>query len=693
MKHYLGIDFGTTNTYVARCSNRNADALIAEPMPINGRTSNATCLLWREPAKDETHVVTYGSKAEEEWANYSEEQQNEFRLVHGFKPNIAGEGSANRDAYANARVFLGKICQFVLAINKDFIEQGTAVVGVPSEIGKNHKDATKRAAQEAGFMSVECVDEPLGALACHLSDGTLTIEDARRGVAVIDFGGGTFDVALVDAEIGLQKPWGDQTLGGLLFDDLFYQWINEQYQGSLYDGLTENKKKVIWMAECRRLKESFSQSWENRGTLESFIGSIIVRDKREWLRSASVADFSLRAKHYVPSALAREHFRQNGQTGKVVSTDPINLFDWISEILAEGLKNLEVRSRPRMVILTGGSASWPFMRELVAEAFEVDPAKNILKSSDPACTIGSGLALYLGLKARLDDRKSGLKGRLPSAREQLSKAINERLDVFAYETAKLVLSRIMPAIEERIWSWYKNGGSLGKLEARIEGICKQKKDEIKAVIRGECKNLTVDIAKLVKDHLVTLLRENHIYKDITSYLPDIDSVTSPTAPGGTIIDQIVKAFGELAETVTNVVGGVIGVVIVTVKIHVLIGLAMVHPIVAFLAGVTALAALMGLGEATKEWAEQKVKAFNFEGWSLVALKLALTDGSLREKLRSGRANAQAQLREAIRQGLKGANDEKGNVIDLEKATVDTFDKVVSLVISDLGVLEQFGSAG
>jgi hypothetical protein len=74
------------------------------------------------------------------------------------------------------------------------------------------------------------------------------------------------------------------------------------------------------------------------------------------------------------------------------------------------------------------------------------------------------------------------------------------------------------------------------------------------------------------------------------------------------------------------------------------------------------------------------------------MQLALTESSLREKLRSGRVTAQAQLREAIRQGLKGAKDEKGNVIDLEKATVDTFDKVVSLVISDLGVLEQFGSA-
>jgi molecular chaperone DnaK len=280
LKHYLGIDFGTSNTHVARCFDQNADTLVAEPVPINDSHSTPTCLLWREPAKDETDVVAYGSKAEEEWANLSEEQQNKYRLVLGFKPNIAGDGSANREAYANARAFLGKICRYVLDHNPELIERGTVVVGVPAEIGKDHIDATARAAQEAGFMSVECVGEPLGALAYHLNDGSLSLEDARRGVAVIDFGGGTFDVALVDAERGLQKPWGDPTLGGLLFDDLFYQWINENNHGSLYDGLSENKKKVIWMAECRRVEESFSRSWANSGTVNNFRGYIFVRDKR-----------------------------------------------------------------------------------------------------------------------------------------------------------------------------------------------------------------------------------------------------------------------------------------------------------------------------------------------------------------------------------------------------------------------------
>jgi hypothetical protein len=220
------------------------------------------------------------------------------------------------------------------------------------------------------------------------------------------------------------------------------------------------------------------------------------------------------------------------------------------------------------------------MRELVAKAFGVDPdhpvRKNILVSLDPGHTIGSGLALYLGLRERHRDRVITLVEACPRARERLSNAITKRLDVFADETAKLVLSSIMPAIEAPIWSWYKNGGSLAALEARIDGICKQKEGETQALIRRECENLFVDIRKFVKDHLVALLRENQINKDITKYLPDINPTTRGPVTGGAIIDQIVKAFGELAETISGVTSGVIGGVIIVVNHSVLIGLALVH---------------------------------------------------------------------------------------------------------------------
>ena len=47
---------------------------------------------------------------------------------------------------------------------------------------------------------------------------------------MVDFGGGTLDVALLDQH-GLRDPWGDPTLGGRLFDDLFFQWLLDQNPG------------------------------------------------------------------------------------------------------------------------------------------------------------------------------------------------------------------------------------------------------------------------------------------------------------------------------------------------------------------------------------------------------------------------------------------------------------------------------
>ena len=699
MRRYIGIDFGTSNTHTAICTeDPEANALRVEPAKVFGESSFSTCILWKEPANQEADFESFGSKAEEDWALKDEEERNQFRLVYGFKPNIAGNLPANREAYFYACTFLSKICKSLSEDDQNLIRQGIAVIGVPAEIGKDHIDTTVKVAREAGFAIVECIEEPFGALASHLSDGSLKLEDAQTGVAVVDFGGGTFDVALVNSEEnssrGLSRSWGDPTLGGQLFDDLFYQWINEKNGGSIYNDMSEFEKKIIWMSECRKIKEAFSVQWamkeasDFKGRKVDFKGRIETNKNKIWVKDLSIDEFKERAKHYTPSRLSRKHFEEHGKTGRIVSSDPINLFEWILDTLQGGLQGIEGLRRPKKIILTGGSASWPFMRSLVAQAFEIDPIEGILKSNHPAITIGSGLALYIGLRARHRTLIENIQSARPSFREQLKSKLAKRFEAFEVETANRVLDNVMPDIKKAVDQWYNKGGKLRTLEVQIERSCKEKENFNFETIKSECNKLNNDIKKYIRDHLNLLLKEHGIRKSIDKYFEDISYNPDSSTSDGEIVSKISNSFGELAESITTVTGLVVAAVIIKIKLALILALAILHPIAAMIVAIGALAALVGLGSEAKEWAEEKVKDFSFSGLSLSALQWWISPASLAEKLNSGRADAQLQIRNSIRKTISNARDEKGNSLNIEKKAIETFDKITELVISNLGVLEQ-----
>src|SRR4029077_5905616 len=164
----------------------------------------------------------------------SEKQGKEIGLGANFKPDIA----VLSDARAHAEAFLSAACE-MLGKNKQLRKVGRAegvpvVIGVPAKSTDEFKSHLTSIASNAKLGPVECIEEPKGALARCLYDGRVSEEEARQGVVVVDFGGGTLDMALVD-ERGVREPWGNPIVGGRLFDDLFYQWVLDQNPGAADD--------------------------------------------------------------------------------------------------------------------------------------------------------------------------------------------------------------------------------------------------------------------------------------------------------------------------------------------------------------------------------------------------------------------------------------------------------------------------
>jgi len=681
MNLFLGIDFGTSNTHVAYCDSNDRGKLNPIPIKLGGKASTTTCVLWRRPAVADEEVVAFGTVALEEWSQFDAGERAAYRFAFGFKPDIVRSEQARRDAIA----FLRKVCGEVREVFPRLVADGTVVIGVPAEVGPEHTRQTLAAAQVAGFANVECIAEPLGALAYHLNNSTVSYAEARQGVIVIDFGGGTLDVALVDPS-GLREPWGDPLLGGRLFDDLFFQWVQSQNAPFQID---EREALVVWQKECRELKEGFSRHWKVLGDgMDNFKYAILVGDTKKWLKNASVAEFEQRARNYRPSTLVLDYFRQFGVPTVLESATPIDLYAWIRRTLTGNESGRSLTGKYRTVILTGGSSEWPFMRKLAAEVFGVDSEANIRKSEDPETTIGSGLALYTVLKARLQTRRETIRTDQGQYRDRFVQGVEQRLDKFANDAAAAVVAALMPQIDAVFWNWYDHGGSLAAVETQVEALCREFAGQAAQVLEPHWRALDADLVRRLRIELTRLFQEHAVAKDVSSYLPESFTLGDVLAGAGQAGDQIAGELVDLARLTAFLATAIITAIVALIVKVKLIVLAFVAPLIGLLLTFGSLLAAIGLRKKAGSYAEDYVKQLEFGPKALTLLHVALPRGSFAKRLQHGHDATQTQIADEIRNRLRGSVDINGTPVNFVETAARAFTAIVTQVIADLGVLEQ-----
>lgn len=210
MRH-LGIDFGTTNTVV---SFKDANGKLKQ---INGGSvRSAVCFLSK-------HEYVIGDDA------IRKAGINKQSLVLNFKPNISGEPiyvtAINGDEFKIkphivARLFLDKIRSNYIEKrfqkifgNAELTEEDRVVITVPIKFSAEEKKLVKKAAINAHYPNVKLAFEPTAAAMAMTKN-----DEERNIIAVYDFGGGTFDISVIESDNGgkyvpLERD-GDKKLGG-----------------------------------------------------------------------------------------------------------------------------------------------------------------------------------------------------------------------------------------------------------------------------------------------------------------------------------------------------------------------------------------------------------------------------------------------------------------------------------------------
>jgi molecular chaperone DnaK len=375
MSKIIGIDLGTTNSVVAVMEG-------GEPIVITNSEGGRTTPSVVAFAKDGSRLV--GQVAKRQAVTNPENTIYSIKRFMGRRFNevseemkqvpykVQGSGTGG-----DVRIFAGAkewsppeisamILQKMKQSAEDYLGQKVekAVITVPAYFNDSQRQATKDAGKIAGLEVMRIVNEPTAAALAYGLD-----KKKDETIAVFDFGGGTYDISILEVGEGVvevKSTNGDTHLGGDDIDEALVEWIIDEFKKD--QGIDLSKDKMA----LQRLKETGEKAKiELSSTLETEINLPFI-----------TADAS-GPKHLVMK-LTRAKFEQ--------LCEPI--FKRLTPPLEQALKDAALdSSKIDEVVLVGGSTRIPRVQEIVKGFFNKEPNKSV----NPDEVVAIGAAVQAGV--------------------------------------------------------------------------------------------------------------------------------------------------------------------------------------------------------------------------------------------------------------------------------------------------------
>ena len=211
-----GIDLGTTNSALARMENgkpaiRKTDTL-KDTLPSCVSVTKKQDILVGDGALNA--LKSDSIRALKNWSTDSPNSYIEFKRTMGT--NVRYHSSFMSKEFTSEELSGEVLMKLKSLVIDETIN--SIVITVPAKFTMVHKDATISAGKAAGFEQVELLQEPIAASMAY----GLNVTSADGIWLVFDFGGGTFDAALIKVEEGIMKvidTEGDNWLGGKNLDE------------------------------------------------------------------------------------------------------------------------------------------------------------------------------------------------------------------------------------------------------------------------------------------------------------------------------------------------------------------------------------------------------------------------------------------------------------------------------------------
>lgn len=245
-----------------------------------------------------------------------------------------------------------------------------AVISVPAEFDERQRNYTIRAANLAGLEILRVINEPTAAAMAY---GLHKVDVFN--VLVVDLGGGTLDVSLLNKQGGMfltRAMAGNNKLGGQDFSQRLLQYTIERAEQEF--GVPPTLKEDI-----HRLRQAVEAAKLNL-TLQP---SVTIRVPLH-LHIHESADGSAPTPVLLQAVITRELFEELNEDlfQKILAP--------VKTVLAEGrLEKEEVDE----IVLVGGSTRIPRIRRLISEYFGKEPNTSV----DPDLAVVTGVAIQAGI--------------------------------------------------------------------------------------------------------------------------------------------------------------------------------------------------------------------------------------------------------------------------------------------------------
>ena len=360
----IGIDLGTTNSSVAINNNGNIE-IVKKPAGVEYTPSVF--------GFDKTKNKVVGQKAYDAlYKNASEEE------VKNYKPEVKRlMGTSETFHFERAGVEMGPeeiSAEILKSLKEDILRKYpnfstvSAVITVPAAFSVLQSEATKRAGNLAGFKHVVLLQEPIAAAIAYGYANT-----KNENWLIYDFGGGTFDVALIaskDRALSVLGHNGDNFLGGKNFD-------------------LEIVDKVI----VPKILEKFSINNFIRGNTKY----LSVFSKLKFFAETAKIELS----EYNKSSIVIENVGKDDDGKEIFVTIEFTrkdleklirpMVDRTIELSKETLKDAGIKSSSvAKVILVGGPTQIPYIRERIEGDLKITADASV----DPLTVVARGACVF-----------------------------------------------------------------------------------------------------------------------------------------------------------------------------------------------------------------------------------------------------------------------------------------------------------
>jgi len=376
MSKIIGIDLGTTNSVVAVMEGSDPKVITN---PEGGRLTPSVVAVGKNNERFAGQVAKRQAVTNPENTVFSikrfmgrklSEVGEEIKLVP-YKvisgPNGDAHVKMGEKTYSPPEIS-AMILQKMRSAAEEYLGEKVekAVITVPAYFNDSQRQATKDAGKIAGLDVVRIVNEPTAAALAYGLD-----KKKDETIAVFDFGGGTFDISILEVGEGVvevKSTNGDTHLGGDNLDQRLMDWIINEFKKD--QGIDLSKDKMA----LQRLREAAEKAKMELSTLmETEISLPFI-----------TADAT--GPKHLNMKLSRAKFEQMVEEIIQRTVSPVK-----QALSDAGIKPGDVDE----VVLVGGSTRIPRVQQLVKDFFGKEPHKGV----NPDEVVAVGAAVQAGVLA------------------------------------------------------------------------------------------------------------------------------------------------------------------------------------------------------------------------------------------------------------------------------------------------------